>query len=114
MKLTVFHLKNCDTCKKALRELQAVGHDLVLVDVRDDGMPRARLEDLAATLGWEQMLNTRSTTWRNLAETEKSDVNAESAIALMKAHPTLIKRPVIVAGDKATCGWTAHQKSAWL
>jgi len=106
MTLTIYHLKTCDTCRKAIKAVEAAGHNPQLVDVRSDGVPAVKLKEIADAVGWDVLLNTRSTTWRGLSETEKSDMNSDKALALMSAHPTLIKRPVIDTGLGYTVGWT--------
>ncbi len=106
MKLTAYHLKACDTCRKAIKAMTAAGHDLALIDVRADGVPPADLQRIIAAVGWDILLNTRSTTWRNLDAADKADMNAAKALSLMSAHPTLIKRPVIDTGTDITVGWT--------
>lgn len=116
MILTVYHLKTCDTCRKAMKAMQAAGHDLSLIDVRADGVPTAELSRIEKAVGWEKLLNTRSTTWRGLGESDKADMNAAKAIALLTEHPTLIKRPVIIRdaaqGDGLiTVGWTKDVQS---
>ena len=111
--LTVYHLKTCDTCRKALKALAAAGHDVTVLDVRADGVPPKALAAIAEAAGWEALLNTRSTTWRGLSEAEKSGLDDAKALSLMAAHPTLIKRPVIV-GAQTTVGWTKTQQEVWL
>ena len=106
MTLTVYHLKTCDTCRKAIKAMQAAGHELTLIDVRADGVPAQDLIRIEKAVGWEKLLNTRSTTWRGLGEADKTDMDAEKAIALLSEHPTLIKRPVIERGALITVGWT--------
>ena len=114
MTLTVYHLKTCDTCRKAIKALKATGQTLVLVDVRADGVPKADLARLANAVGWETLLNTRSTTWRGLSDTEKSEMNQDKALKLMGEHPTLIKRPVIDTGTNVLVGWKADVQDALL
>lgn len=111
MTLTVYHLKNCDTCRKAIKAMTAAGHQLTLIDVRADGVPAAELTHIEKAIGWEKLLNTRSTTWRGLIEGDKADMDASKAVALMTEHPTLIKRPVIIRDDakgagQISVGWT--------
>ena len=111
MKLTVYHLKTCDTCRKAIKALQGAGHQLALIDVRADGVAADELSRMADAVGWEKLLNTRSTTWRGLSDADKADMSAAKATALMSDHPTLIKRPVIERHDSQggaliTVGWT--------
>lgn len=105
MELTVYHLKTCDTCRKAIRELTEGGHTLNLIEVRETQLSPDNLRGVADQVGWETLLNTRSTTWRNLDVAPASQLDEERAIALMCEHPTLIKRPVILSPEGATVGW---------
>lgn len=114
MDLTIYHLKTCDTCRKAIKALQAAGHSLTLIDVRADGVPTGDLKAIQSAVGWQVLLNTRSTTWRGLAEADKADMDAPKALDLMGEHPTLIKRPVIQNGDKITVGWTKPTQDIYL
>ena len=113
MTLTVYHLKSCDTCRKAIKALGAAGHDLSLVAVRAEGVSQMVLENLVAEFGWETVLNRRSTTWRGLSDADKSDIDNSKAVALMSANPTLIKRPIIHNGSKTTIGWAKDAQSVW-
>jgi len=88
------------------RSLCAAGHDLTLIDVRADGVPADELKLIEKAVGWEKLLNTRSTTWRGLSDADKADIDAAKAIALMFEHPTLIKRPVIKRDALITVGWS--------
>lgn len=114
MKLTVYHLKTCDTCRKAIKALKETGHEVTLVDVRADGIAPDVLAQLMGIVGQDALLNTRSTTWRGLADTDKVDMDTEKALALMGAHPTLIKRPVIDTGDGVFVGWTQAVQDEFL
>ncbi len=107
MSLKLYGLKNCDTCRKALKALSAAGVEHEFVDVRADGVSAAQVAAWAGAVGWQKLLNTKSTTWRGLDEAEKADVDEPKAVALMAEHATLIKRPVIEAGGTVTVGWTA-------
>lgn len=86
----------------------------MLIDVRADGIEADTLLRLTKAVGWEAMLNTRSTSWRGLDDSVKADMTEAKAVALMGEHPTLIKRPVITDGDVVTVGWTAKQQAHWL
>lgn len=97
--MRIYALKTCDTCKKAQKALAAAGHDFDVIDVRADGVSRADLERFQEAFG-HALVNTRSTTWRGLSETER----ARDPIALLLEHPTLMKRPVIEA-DTLYLGW---------
>ncbi len=103
--MKLFGLKNCDTCRKALKALEGAGHEPDFHDVRADGVTRAYLTKWAKAAGWEALLNTRSTTWRSLSDKDKAGVDEKKAIALMEKHPALIKRPVIEHKGDVHVGW---------
>ena len=107
MSLKLYGLKNCDTCRKALKALSAAGRAHEFVDVRADGVSREQISAWASAAGWQKLLNTKSTTWRGLPDGDKQDVDEAKAVALMAEHPTLLKRPVIEADGTVTVGWSA-------
>lgn len=104
-----FGLKSCDTCRKALKALQAAGHDPQVIDVRADGLSDADRARIIAEFG-DAGINRASTTWRGLSEDEK----AADPTALLAAHPTLMKRPVIDADGVWTIGWKADVQAKHL
>jgi len=104
--MKIYHLKSCDTCRKAIKAIQADGHDPELIDVRADGVSRGQLEAFEAALGYDALVNKRSTTWRSLDDSAKYSLSKDSAIDLLVEHPTLMKRPVIEADGAFTIGWT--------
>ena len=110
--MRIWHLKTCDTCRKAIKALQAAGHDPRLIDVRADGVEAGALDRWIAAVGRDRLLNTRSTTWRGLDEADRAGVDDAKAVALMTAHPTLIKRPVIEANGTVYAGWTKDVQAA--
>jgi arsenate reductase len=103
--ITVYGIKNCDTCRKALKWLAAEGIDHRFHDFRTDGLDRATLDRWTRTLNWEQLLNRRGTTWRNLPDDAKDSIDAAAAMTLMEANPTLIKRPVFDLGNEYAVGF---------
>ncbi|MEM7766743.1 MAG: ArsC/Spx/MgsR family protein [Pseudomonadota bacterium] len=104
--LTLHGLKNCDTCKKAQAALQAAGHTVRFVDIRAETDLTAKVPTWLAAVGAETLVNTRSTTWRGLADAEKSAAKSGGAEPLLIANPTLVKRPVIETGTEIHVGWT--------
>jgi len=110
--LDVYGLKNCDTCKRVRKELDAAGVSYAFHDVREDGVTKAQIAKWAKSAGWETMLNKTSTTWRALPEADKAGITQAKAVALMAANPSLIKRPLIVRGDtEVHAGWTDAVKT---
>lgn len=92
--LTLYGIKNCDTVKKARNWLEDHGIDYQFHDFRQDGLDKKQLSTWVETLGWEVIVNKRSTTWRNLSAQDKDITSPSQAIKLLLANPTLIKRPV--------------------
>ena len=111
MSMKVYGIPNCTTVKKARAWLagHAVPHEFV--DFKRSPPSGAMLERWADALGWEQLLNRRGTTWRNLAPAEQAGViDAATAIAVMRAHPSTIRRPVVEEGAEVLVGFDAD---AW-
>lgn len=109
--LTVYGIKNCDTVKKARKWLEAQGIDYQFHDFREDGLDKKELNNWVEQLGWEAIVNKRSTTWRNLSDKEK-DISAKSqAIKLLLDNPTLIKRPVVVKNKTVLVGFKEEEFS---
>lgn len=98
--VTIYGIRNCDTMKKAWSWLDAHAVPYTVHDYRVSGIDKARLEAWCRELGWEKLLNKASTTFRELPEADKRGLDAKKAIALMLAHPTMIKRPVLDLGDR--------------
>ncbi|MEW2916728.1 ArsC/Spx/MgsR family protein [Ruegeria sp. ANG10] len=100
--MRLYGLKNCDTCRKALKSLP----DTEFVDVRADGVPKAVLMQALDRFG-EALLNTRSTTWRGLDDAQR----ARPPLELLTDHPTLMKRPLIEQDGTLYLGWTEETKA---
>ncbi|WP_417597161.1 ArsC family reductase [Oceanospirillum sp.] len=105
MPLTLYGIPNCDTVKKARNWLDANQQDYRFHDFRKDGLSEEDLTLWCDALGWEQVLNKRSTSWRALDAVDKEDLNQTKAIKLMLASPTLVKRPVLAKDDQFKTGF---------
>jgi len=109
---TLYGIPNCDTVKKAQRWLQANSVDFNFHDFRKDGLTQAQLEEWINALGWEALLNKRSTSWRQLDDEIKNNINEASAVREMLATPTLIKRPVLALNGNYQVGFKESEYSA--
>ena len=86
----IYGLKTCDACRAARRARP----DARFVDVREEGLPPEVLEAALAAQG-DALVNRRSATWRALPEAER----ARPAGDLVRAHPALMKRPLVAEAD---------------
>ncbi len=107
--LTLYGLKNCDTCKKALKTLAENGKKAIFVDIRAEADLANKVPTWLSAVSSEVLINRRSTTWRNLNEAER----ARAPEALLIEHPTLIKRPVIEAGKTVHIGWAKEVQATF-
>lgn len=108
--LKLYGIPNCTTVKKARAWLADRTLDASFHDFKKQGVDAAWLRDVIKQTGWQALINTRGTTWRRLAVTEKAAVADEtSAIDLMLAQPSVIKRPVLERDGAYHLGFTEDQ-----
>ena len=106
--MKLYGLKNCDSCKKALKALQSAGQSVEFTDLRATPVAVEKLQKWLDEHGDAVLVNRKSTTWRGLDEQARQ----QPALALLGVNPTLIKRPVIESGDNSFVGWTADVQAA--
>jgi arsenate reductase (glutaredoxin) len=103
--VTIYGIKNCDTMKKARSWLDERGVGYAFHDYKTAGIERDVLERWIDEVGWEALLNRAGTTFRALPDDKKEGLNAKKAVALMLAQPSMIKRPVLIAGKNMLVGF---------
>ena len=101
--MQLFGIKTCDTCRKAAKAL-----DVVMRDIRAEPLEASEISRFLAEFG-SDLVNKRSTTWRNLDEADRTRTPQE----LLADHPTLMKRPVFVTEQEAMSGFDDKVRS-WL
>ncbi len=107
--ITLYGIKNCDTIKKARRWLDNHAIDYKFHDFREDGLDAAAVKGWLAELGWEVIVNKRSTTWKQLDKTVQTNMDEKTAQAAILEHPTLIKRPLLDTGKERFVGFSAER-----
>lgn len=112
MTIMLYGLKNCDTCKKALKSLGDQGKSVTFVDIRDEADLAAKVPVWLEALDVKAILNTRSSTWRGLTDEEKAQADGDGLAGLLQAHPALIKRPLIEADGEVYVGWNKEVELA--
>jgi arsenate reductase (glutaredoxin) len=94
--ITVFGIPNCDTVKKARTWLGDQGITFTFHDFKKNGLDRSTVEAWLTQVPLDTLINRKGTTWRALSDEQKAAADEkESAIALMLASPSVIKRPVL-------------------
>ena len=108
--LTIYGINNCDTVKKACKYLDAKSVSYQFVDFRKNPLSPKMINDWIEIVGWDVLLNKRSTTYRNLPDAQKNNVTIE----LFIEQPTLIKRPVLVCDSTVIVGYKEAQYSQFI
>ncbi len=105
MDVIVYGIPNCDSVKKVRAWLDQHAVVYTFHDYKKHGVPELHLRRWVALKGWQIVLNRKGTTWRGLDELVKASVVDDvSAIAVMLAHSSTIKRPVVAKGDLVVAG----------
>lgn len=103
--MILYGLKNCDTCRRARKWLEANSLDAMFIGLREDTPSKHTFKAWHGALG-DALLNRRGTTWRQLGDADKA--RAESGLpGLLHDFPALMKRPLLVSDEKMLCGFDA-------
>ena len=110
--ITLYGIKNCDTVKKARRWLEQQGIEYTFHDFREDGLDPDSVRGWIDELGWETLVNRRSTSWKQLDPARRESMDADSALEAILEQPTLIKRPLLDVGHERLTGFSPAQYQA--
>ena len=102
--LTVYGIKQCDSCRKAIKWLDAQGMEYRFHDIRIDGLEAGQLRCWLDSSFADSLVNRRSTTWRQLNE-EQRLYEGNALLELLLQYPTLIKRPVFMTNKIVAVGF---------
>lgn len=107
--MILYGIPTCDTCKKALKALEAAGKDVTFRDVRAAPLSQAEVDRIVQEFG-SKAVNQQSTSYRAFNDFLK----ASDPEAQIMAQPTVMKRPVIQDGDRWYLGWDSATQEALL
>lgn len=107
MTAIMYGIPNCDTIKKAKKWLQAEEIEFTFHDYRKQGITEALVNEFCQQLGWENVLNKRGTTYRQLSQEQKDNLDSDNVISLLVEQPAMIKRPIIYVGKQYHVGFKA-------
>jgi arsenate reductase (glutaredoxin) len=95
MTITLYAIPNCDTVKKARAWLDERGIAYRFHDYKKAGVPAGRLDAWIAQAGADKVLNRAGLTFRRLPDDAKQGLDDAGTAALLIAHPSAIKRPIV-------------------
>lgn len=111
-KLTVYHYPSCDTCRKAVKSLQAQGHELELINIKTSPPSVQELNKLIAASGLpiQKWFNTAGDVYRSLGLKDRmAQLTDEQKTELLAGNGMLIKRPIVTDGNTATVGYREEE-----
>lgn len=104
--ITVYGIPNCDTIKKTLDWYKKKNIQVDFYDYQKQGVKKEKLVQWCKEVGWQLLLNKKSTTWRSLSSADQQLVtNEKVAVKLMMEYPSIIKRPVVEMNNKIIVGY---------
>ena len=99
--MKLYGIPNCNTVKKARDWLANNSISAEFYDFKKQGVSTTLLENWLTQIPREQLINRAGLTWRGLQASEKDSITDNaSAMALMQAKTSLIKRPVLEKDGK--------------
>lgn len=102
--MKLYGIPNCNTVKKARDWLDANQIAYEFHDFKKLGIDEATLNNWLTQYPWEKLINRAGLTWRGLDDATKSGIKDNtSAIKLMQAKSSVIKRPALVKNGKILC-----------
>ena len=103
--IILYGIKNCDTVKKSRDWLAKNNIEYRFHDFRVDGLDKTQVSSWIAEIGLENLVNKRSTTWKELDEKIKENFSEKNAALIIAENPTLIKRPLLDTGKQKHVGF---------
>ncbi|MFC5701193.1 arsenate reductase family protein [Cohnella faecalis] len=106
--LTVYHLPQCDTCRKAIKQLKEQGNELDTRHIVEQTPTAEQLRELIAASGLplQKFFNVSGDAYRAMNLKDKlKDMSDEQKIELLASNGMLIKRPIVTDGTRTTVGY---------
>lgn len=107
--MILYGISTCDSCKSALKALQAAGHDVTFRDIRATPLTDGEIARIVQEFG-SRAVNQQSTTYRAF----NAFLKASEPVAQIAAQPTVMKRPVIQDQDRWFLGWDSATQASLL
>jgi arsenate reductase (glutaredoxin) len=109
LKVEIYTLKTCDSCRKATKWLKENDIPFTEIPIRETPPSKAELtRAIKATGDIKKLFNTSGQDYRSLNLKEKLPTLSETeAISLLASNGNLIKRPFLISKDSILVGFKA-------
>lgn len=112
--ITLYGIPNCDSIKKARKWLTDQEIEYQFHDYRKDGISNELIQEFIHTFGWQQVVNKRGTTYRQLSAEVKDKLDETMALNLLLEQPAMIKRPILRLDNSLHLGFNADDYTTLL
>lgn len=112
--ITLYGINNCDTIKKTKNWFNERGIEYHFHDYKKLGCSAELCDLFLQHFEWQELINTRGTTWRKLADSVKQSINESVARELMQAETSIIKRPIVARGESWLLGFNEDRLNSLL
>ena len=112
---TFYWLPNCSTCREAASYLKQKGQRVTRYrDIKTDPLKWEEVEQLAELAGGaSELFSRRARKYRSMGLSER-EISGDEMLDLMSEEYTFIKRPVLVNGKRAICGFSPKSYDSFL
>ena len=116
MSVKIYEYKNCGTCRKALKYLDAKGLAYEKLAIRETPPTIEELNFMLDKTGnIKRLLNTSGQDYRKLGMKDKvKELSEAEIITMLTENGNLIKRPFVLCEDKATTGFKEEEWDAFF
>ena len=113
--ITLYWMPNCSTCQKAAAYLNEMGQTVTQYrDIKTDPLKREEVEQIAELAGGaSELFSRRARKYRSMGLSER-EISGDEMLDLMSEEYTFIKRPVLVDGKRAICGFNPKSYDSFL
>ena len=110
-----FSYSKCGTCRKAKKILDAYRVSYDEIDITETPPPKSVLKKAIKLKGMKKLFNTSGEQYKKLRIKDKiGDMTEVQAIELLSSNGRLVKRPIVVDGNRITVGFDEIEyKEVW-
>ena len=110
-----FSYNKCGTCRKAKKILDAYKVSYDEIDITEIPPPKSVLKRAIKLKGMKKLFNTSGEQYKKLRIKDKiGDMTEVQAIELLSSNGRLVKRPIVVDGNRITVGFDEIEyKEVW-
>ena len=110
-----FSYNKCGTCRKAKKTLDAYKVSYDEIDITETPPPKSVLKKAIKLKGMKKLFNTSGEQYKKLRIKDKiGDMTEVQAIELLSSNGRLVKRPIVVDGNRITVGFDEIEyKKVW-